>query len=257
LTVPLSAVVITLNAERCIEACLESLRFADEILVVDSGSTDATRDIAARRGARVLHQEWLGFGPQKRYAVAQARHDWVLSIDADEQVTAALRASIQREMAAAPRAFAYELCRCNRFMGRWLRHGEGYPDWTLRLFRRDHADWSSDPVHERVVSDAPPLRLEGELLHDSAETLGSYLAKQSRYTALQAEQLRARGMARNLISAVGSPLVRFVRFYFLRGGFLDGLPGLVHIAIGSVYSGSKYWKALSGAPTPTPGRTRP
>jgi glycosyltransferase involved in cell wall biosynthesis len=252
---PLSAVLITLNAGRSLDVCLASVRFADELLVVDCGSTDATIDIATRHGARVIHQDWLGYGPQKQFAVEQARNDWVLCIDADEQVTPELRAGIERELRpdesrdagrahAAPRAYAFELCRCNKFMGRWLRHGEGYPDWTLRLFHRGHARWSSDPVHERVISDAPPLRLSGDLLHDSAETLSSYMAKQARYTTLQAEGLRKRGFAKNLVSMFLSPIVRFVRFYVLRAGFLDGLPGFVHIAIASLFSGRKYLKAL-------------
>jgi glycosyltransferase involved in cell wall biosynthesis len=241
----LSAVLITLNAERQLAACLASVGFADEILVVDSGSTDATCQIAQRAGARVIQHPWLGFGPQKAYAVSQARHDWVLCIDADEQLSPALASSIQEELARVPpRARCFALARCNRFMGRWLRHGEGYPDWTLRLFRRDAAHWSASPVHERVLSEEAPVRLAGDLLHDSAETLSSYLAKQSRYTSLQAEGLRGRGRLRNLASLVLSPLARFIKFYVLRLGFLDGLPGLVHIGIGCLAAAGKYYKAL-------------
>jgi len=242
---PLSAVVITLNAARTLDACLASVGFADERLVVDCGSTDATREIALARGARVLHQDWLGYGRQKQFAAEQARHDWVLSLDADEQVSPALRRSIETALAAEPPATtAWTVARCNRFMGRWLRHGEGYPDWTLRLYRRDRARWSADPVHERVLADDPPARLSGDLLHDSAESLSSYFAKQARYTSIQAEALRGRGPLRNAVSMVLSPVARFLRFYLLRAGFLDGIPGLVHIAIGSLASGMKYRKAL-------------
>jgi hypothetical protein len=132
--------------------------------------------------------------------------------------------------------------RCNRFMGRWLRHGEGYPDWSLRLFHRRHARWSDDRVHEKVLAHAPVARLVGDLLHDSAGTLAGYLQKQDRYTTLAAEDLyradKRGGFARMLLS----PPLRFVKFYFLRLGFLDGLPGLVHIAIGCRNSFHKYAK---------------
>jgi len=250
LSTPLSAVLITLNAARSLDACLGSVAFCDEIVVVDCGSTDGTQEIARRHGARVIHQDWLGYGPQKQFAVEQAKNDWVLCVDADEVVTAVLRESICEELRrpGRPRAVAYEICRCNKFMGRWLRHGEGYPDWILRLFDRRRARWSEDLIHERVVTGTRPLRLQGDLLHDSAETLESYVAKQARYTSLQAASLHRRGLLRNLASMVFSPLARFTRFYVIRAGFLDGVPGLLHIAIGSLYSGDKYRKAIGRPP---------
>ena len=195
--VPLSAVLITLNAASRLEACLASLAFADEILVVDSGSTDATVEIAQRHGARVLQQAWLGFGPQKQFAVKNAAHDWVLCLDADERVTPELRGSIAKALvhqrsSAKP---AWRMARANVFMGRVLRHGEGYPDWSLRLFHRDHAHWSDDPVHESVnaAPGTPVGTLTGDLMHESSETLAIYLAKQNRYTDLQAQRLFAAG----------------------------------------------------------------
>src|SRR3989338_3067587 len=144
------AVLITRNVASRLEACLQSCAFADEIVVVDSGSTDATLDIARRFNARVMQQDWLGFGKQKQSAVAQASHDWVLCVDADEHVSDTLRANILKEL-EAPRFQAYEFPRCNRFLGRWLRHGEGYPDVSLRLFDRRHANWSDDAIPENVV----------------------------------------------------------------------------------------------------------
>ena len=240
----LSAVIITKNAATQIGACLASLAFADELLVVDSGSTDGTVDIARAAGARVLQAEWLGFGRQKQFAVTHAAHDWVLCLDADERVSDALRASIVSEL-SAPRATAYDMARCNRFMGHWLRHGEGYPDWSLRLFDRRHARWSDDPVHEKVLANARPARLSGDLLHDSAETLDRYLDKQNRYTTLQAEAMRAAGKHASLVRLVLSPLARFIKFYVIRLGFLDGQAGLVHIAIGCMNSFNKYAKLLA------------
>ena len=238
---PLSAVLITHNAEAVLPTCLQSLAFANEIVIVDSGSTDATLDIARRFNAKVVQQDWLGFGKQKQFAVAQSSHDWVLCVDADERVSDTLRANILKEL-EAPRFQAYEFPRCNRFLGRWLRHGEGYPDFSLRLFGRRHAHWSDDPIHEKVVTAGPVGRLDGDLLHESERGLANYLAKQNRYTTLQAEALHARGQQASLAKLLLSPLLRFIKFYFFRLGFLDGIPGLRHILIGCRNSFTKYAK---------------
>ena len=239
-----SVVIITKNAANQLATCLESASFADEIVVVDSGSSDGTAELAVLRGVRVLQKEWLGFGPQKQFAVEAARHDWVLCLDADERVSDPLRASILAAL-AAPAARAYAMARRNRFMGRWLRHGEGYPDWSLRLFDRRYARWSDDPVHEKVLTDAPAARLAGDLLHESAETLANYLDKQNRYTSMQAEALFKAGRRAGVAQLLLSPALRFARFYFLRLGFLDGAAGLVHIAIGCCNSFHKYAKLMA------------
>ncbi len=241
----LSAVIITRDAADQLDECLQSLRFADEILVMDSGSSDSTVALARTFGARVVHQEWLGYGAQKQRAVETAAHDWVLCIDADERVSAPLAHAIRAAL-AAPREPAFEMARCNRFMGRWLRHGEGYPDWSLRLFDRRHARWSDDTVHEKVIANGPVARLAGDLLHESAESLRAYLDKQRRYTSLQATHLRGGSRAGSAIRMIASPLVRFIKFYFVRRGFLDGVPVLVHIAIGCWTSYLQYAKALRG-----------
>src|SRR5438270_3239155 len=237
----LSLVVITRDAAAQLADCLASAAFAAEAIVVDSGSRDDTVDIARRSGARVVAQSWLGFGPQKNFAVAQAAHDWVLCLDADERVSPELAGSIRSAM-QAPECKAYAIARRNRFLGRWLAHGEGYPDWNLRLFDRRHARWSEDAVHEHVLAEGPAGRLEGDLLHASAESLDAYLEKQNRYTTLQAEALFARGEHCSAIRMIASPVFRFIRFYFLRAGLLDGVPGLVHIAIGCFNSFCKYAK---------------
>ncbi|MDO8704299.1 MAG: glycosyltransferase family 2 protein [Sulfuricaulis sp.] len=239
----LSAVIITRDAAGALPECLASVRFADEILIVDSGSQDATREIAQRHGARFLHQDWLGYGKQKQFAVERAAHDWVLCVDADERVSPELAHRIQ-EVLRAPAFFAYDMPRCNRFMGRWLRHGEGYPDPNLRLFHRGHARWSDDPIHEHIVTIEPIGQLDGDLLHATETTLADYLAKQNRYTSLQAERLHAQGKRVSAWRLVLSPLGRFIKFYFLRLGFLDGVPGLVHIVIGCHNSFMKYAKLM-------------
>ena len=241
---PLSAVLITKNAATQIDACLASVSFADEILVVDSGSTDETVRIASKHGARVIEREWAGYGPQKQFAVESAAHDWVLCLDADERVSPQLKDIVLREL-ASERAHAYAIPRCNRFLGTWLRHGEGYPDWSVRLFDRRKARWSDDAVHEKVICTTAPVRLHGgDLMHESAESLMQYLEKQNRYTSLQARHLFETGRTAGIGSMLASPIARFVKFYLLRRGFLDGAPGLIHIAIGCMNSFLKYAKLL-------------
>jgi len=238
---PLSIAIISLNAADSITPCLQSAAFAQEIIVVDSGSTDGTLDIALQFGARVMQREWQGFGPQKQFAVTQASNDWVLCLDTDERLSESLQKSI-REVLKSPAHSAYMMPRCNAFMGRWLKHGEGYPDWSLRLFDRRHARWSDDSVHEKVIAEAAVGKLNGDLLHESAEDLMTYLNKQNRYTTLQAENLFRQGRQISALQMVISPIARFIKFYLLKAGFLDGLPGLVHISIGCFNSFIKYAK---------------
>jgi len=239
----LSVVLITQNAAAQLPECLASVAFADEVLIVDSGSTDGTVALAERYGARVLTREWLGYGRQKQFAVEQAANDWVLCLDADERVSPELAASLVRAL-DAPTAPVYRMARRNRFLGRWLRHGEGYPDWSTRLFDRRQARWSDDTVHEKVLYAVTPGALAGDLLHESAEDLGSYLDKQNRYTTLAAQELHRRGSHAGLAQLLLSPLVRFIKFYFLHLGFLDGLPGLVHVSVGCMNSFLKYAKLI-------------
>ncbi|OSM04934.1 putative glycosyl transferase family protein [Magnetofaba australis IT-1] len=249
--------VITLNAESVITECLHSLQFCNEVVVVDSGSTDETLAIAGQfTNVRIVHQQWLGYGPQKQFAVKQATHDWVLCLDADERVSHPLKQEIEQLLATPERAnHAYEFPRCNRFMGRWLRHGEGYPDPNLRLYDRRHGRWSSDPVHEHVIADGPVGRLRGDLLHLSEQGLEDYLAKQNRYTTIQAQRLAAQGKNIRAHKLWLSPGLRFLKFFFLRAGFLDGVPGLVHIAIGCFNTLIKYAKARAIQRRQTPDKT--
>jgi glycosyltransferase involved in cell wall biosynthesis len=240
---PLSAVLITRNAANVLDTCLESLAFVDEIVVVDSASSDSTPEIAARRGARVVQKEWLGFGRQKQFAVEQAAHDWVLCLDADERVSPELAASIAAAV-VAPVSPVYRMARRNRFLGRWLSHGEGYPDWSPRLFNRLNARWSDDLVHEKVLYSVTPGTLKGDLLHDSSDDLAAYLDRQNRYTTLAARQAFELGRTVGLLHLLLSPVVRLFKFYVFRLGFLDGLPGLLHISIGCMNSYVKYAKLI-------------
>ncbi len=239
----LTAVLITRDVAAVLDSCLVSLSFADEIIVVDSASTDGTVEIAQRRGARVVQKEWLGFGRHKQFAVEQARHDWVLCLDSDERVSPELAASIQAAL-AAPVAPVYRMARRNRFLGRWLSHGEGYPDWSPRLFNRLNARWSDDLVHEKVLYAVTPGTLQGDLLHDSSDDLSTYLDRQNRYTTLAARQAFEQGRSAGVVHLALSPLVRFFKFYVFRLGFLDGLAGLLHISIGCMNSYMKYAKLI-------------
>ena len=249
--IALSAVLITLNEAKQLRETLESVRFCDDVVVVDSHSTDETCAIAAQTGARVVTQDWLGFGPQKQFAVAQARHDWVLCIDADERVSPALEQHIRDVMQQAQSGVlhrdiaGFDMPRCNFFLGRYLRHGEGYPDYSRRLFDRRKAGWSNDAVHEKVEAFEPSghfEKLKGDLIHDSAESLNTYLNKQNRYTSIQAEQLAARGKWPSAGKMVLSPLVRVEKFFLVRKGFLDGWAGFGNTGIGCFNSFIKYAK---------------
>lgn len=240
---PLSVAIITLNAASQLEECLKSIDFVDDIVVIDSGSTDGTQALAMRYGARVIDQDWLGFGPQKQFAVDSAVHDWVLCLDADERVSPELQASIKNAL-KNPLTATFRFPRCNRFLGRYLKHGEGYPDWSLRLFDRRQARWSDDAVHEKVETQSVTGELKGDLLHDSAESLASYLTKQNRYTSLAADMALAAGKRATFGRLALSPIIRFIKFYFIRQGFRDGLPGLIHISIGCFNSFIKYSKML-------------
>lgn len=241
--ISLSVVIIAKNAATQIAACIDSVAFADEILVVDSGSEDETRAIADVRGCRVIEKEWLGFGRQKQFAVSEARHEWVLCLDVDERVTPRLQDSIRAALHTQTHK-AWRMPRRNRFLGRWLEHGEGYPDWSLRLFHRQFASWSNDPVHEAVITTVDVGTMAGDLLHDSAEDVKTYLDKQNRYSSLHAEALFQQGVRAGYFKLFLSPLARFIKFYFIRLGFLDGGPGFAHVAVGCFAAFAKYAKLI-------------
>jgi glycosyltransferase involved in cell wall biosynthesis len=222
----LSVILITKNESAHIDACLASVAFADEWIVVDSGSSDDTCERALRFGANVVvTSDWPGFGAQKQRALDRASGRWVLAIDADERVTPELAESIRRAVAAEGGPDAYELSRLSSFCGRWIRHGDWYPDRVLRLWRRGKARFSADRVHERAVAEGPAGRLEGELLHLTMPTLDDALAKMNRYSSEGAAQALAAGKRGGLASAIVHAAWAFGRGYVLRRGFLDGAAG--------------------------------
>jgi glycosyltransferase involved in cell wall biosynthesis len=239
----LSVIVITRNEAANLRACLESMPFADEIVVVDSGSTDGTIDIARDCGARVVETpDWPGFGPQKNRALALAGCDWVLSIDADERVTPALAQQIRAAMAPGG-ADAFEIPRLTRFCGQWIRHCGWTPDHVLRLFRRGRARFSDDLVHEKVVTDldAVKRRLTSPLLHESYPTPAHYWRKLEAYSQAWALQHHARGRRTSMGRAGAAAVAAFVRSYLLRLGFLDGAMGFAVCTMQAQAAFGKYF----------------
>lgn len=228
--IPVSATVITFNEADRIGDCLASLGFCDEIVVVDSGSTDATRDLAAAAGARVLERPFDGFRSQKQFAVEQAQHDWVLCLDADERVTPGLATSIQAARTGGFRdAAGYRFARCSEYFGRFLRHGNAYPDRKLRLFDRRRGGWRGDrEIHETASVDGPVHTLPGDLLHLPFRSFEHQLAKGRQYAQMMAVHAHARGRRASLAKLVLAPWWRFWRGWLLRGGFRDGWAGLVY-----------------------------
>jgi glycosyltransferase involved in cell wall biosynthesis len=244
----LSVAIITLNEEANLPRTLASVAWADEIVIVDSGSTDATRAIAQSYQARFVTEPWRGFAAQKNFALSLATSEWVLSLDADESVTPELAAAIQKSLAAPPLETAFALRRRNYFLGRWIRHGGYYPDPKLRLFPRDQAGFQESPVHETASFAGRIDTLDGDLLHHAYPTLAGYLEHMQRYSILGAGMAIARGRTGRswfgfLDGVLLNPLATFVYNYVVRAGFLDGREGLLLHLYHSAYVSWKYAKA--------------
>jgi glycosyltransferase involved in cell wall biosynthesis len=239
----ISACVITLNEADRIEDCLASLGFCDEIVVVDSGSTDATCALAAARGARVLQRAFDGYRTQKEFAVRAARNDWVLCLDADERVGTALRAAIVAAQARGFTRAGYRFARATEYFGAFLRHGNAYPDRVLRLFDRRSGGYRGDrQIHEHVTVEGALGTLSGDLEHRAYRSLADQLARLERYARLMAEHLHASGRRAHVYNIVLHPFWRFLRGYVLRAGFLDGWRGLVYAYVEANYVRQKFIK---------------
>lgn len=240
----LSACIITLNEADRIDACLDSLAFCDEIVVVDSGSTDGTRERAAAKGARVIERAFDGYRAQKDFAVQSAVHDWVLCLDADERVTPPLRTAIEGARDGGFTGVAgYRFARETAYFGAPLRHGNAYPDRVLRLFDRRRGGWrEAREIHEHASVDGAVERLDGDLAHDAYRSLSDQLGRLERYARLMAEHMHARGRRARTANIVLNPWWRFVRGYVLRAGFLDGWRGLVYAYVEANYVRQKFIK---------------
>lgn len=222
----LSAVVITLNEEANIQACLAPLLLvADEVLVVDSHSTDRTREIAQQMGARVIETDWLGYSQTKNFANAQAKHDWILSVDADERLSPNLITSLKDFQAEDQTV--YLLDRLTNFCGKWVYHSGWYPEWKVRIFNKKQVHWTGDFVHETlsIPADFRRIKIQGKLHHFSYQTDADHWARMERYANLSATEMHSKGKQVGPIRPYTSGLARFFRTYFLKKGFRDGLTG--------------------------------
>jgi glycosyltransferase involved in cell wall biosynthesis len=239
----ISATVVTFNEERNIARAIESLRCADEIVIVDSGSTDRTREIAALAGARVIEEPWRGYAAQKNLASGRATHDWILSIDADESLTEELEAEILTLKSEGPRHNGYSMPRFAMYLGRWIRHGGWYPDRKVRLFHRDFGRWVGDYVHESVSVRGSIGTLDGRLLHFTCSSLSEHLRTLDRYTTLAASEVHAKHPNVPMRRLLLDPAWTFVHTYAIRLGFLDGPQGLAIAWMAALYTFLKYAKA--------------
>jgi glycosyltransferase involved in cell wall biosynthesis len=257
----LSVTIITKNEEADIGEAIASVAWADEILVVDSHSTDRTVDIARSANARVIVivRDWPGYVEQKNYAASQAANDWILSLDADERVTAELAREVQDTL-AAPSQAAYELPRVTWHLGRWIRATDWYPDYQTRLYDRRRARWNGRYVHESVAVDGPLGRLKGDLQHFAYTGIEDHLETIDRYTTLAARQMFEDGRRATVTKLLLHGPLAFARNYVARGGFRLGGPGAIVSAMNAYYVFLKYaklWQVQSAPPTRPGGGPRP
>lgn len=257
---PLSACIVAFNEADRIAACLASLAFCDEVVVVDSHSSDATREIAAAHGARVIERDWPGYRAQKQFALEACTHDWVLCLDADEVVGASLRGEIEslRERGFDTGVAGYSMPRCTEYFGRMIRRGAWYPDRKLRLADRRRARWGGREIHEKMHADGPVRKLAGELEHHSYRDLADQLARLERYAELMARALHAEGRRARWWNLWLNPAWRGFRDLVLKRGILDGWRGFAIATIEMNYVRQKFLKLwLLERGLPISARDRP
>ncbi len=239
----ISATIVTLNEERNLARAIESLICVDEILVVDSGSTDRTLQIARRYGVRVLSHAWPGYAQQKNFAAAQATHDWILSIDADEALSEVLQAEIMALRALEPKLAGYRFPRRAQYLGGWISHSGWYPDSKVRLYDRRYARWTGDYVHESVFVEGDTGVLTGDLHHFTCDSLEAHRRTMERYTTLAAEEMRADGRQPGWLRMQLSPAATFLKTYFVQQGFRDGYRGFLIAKMAARYVRMKHEKS--------------
>jgi len=239
----LTVIVLTLNEDRNIAECLESIRWADRIIVVDSGSTDRTAEIAGRFTPDIITVSWRGYGAARNAGLERSATDWILWLDADERVPPALAGEIRGILAADNAAVAgYQVARRAYFCGKWIRHCGWYPSRVTRLFRRGKGRFSETNVHEQLVLDGAVRVLQNDLLHFTDPDLQHYFAKFNTYTSLAARDMRAAGRKFHLADIILRPAFQFLKMYVVRLGFLDGIHGFILCTASSAYVFTKYAK---------------
>lgn len=244
----ITATIITYNEERNVARALESLRCCDEVVVVDSGSSDRTAEIASKLGARVIESQWGGYARQKNYAAECASNNWILSLDADEALSEALEGEIWAIRKNGPAFDAYTMPRLAQYLGKWILHSGWYPNRKVRLYDRSKARWIGQYVHESVHVDGTVGALRSDLLHFTCDSLSEHLRKMDRYTTLAAEQLVAQKHTVRWPDLVVDPVWTFLRTLVLQRGFLDGAEGLTIAWMAALYNFVKYAKARHMAP---------
>ncbi len=249
---PISATIITHNEAANIARAIGSLACADEIIVVDAESADTTQEIAVGLGARVLVHAWEGFTAQKNFAALHARYDWILSLDADEELDAQAQAAVGKWKIAQPAAAGYRFSRRARYLGRWIRHSGWYPDLKTRLYDRRRGSWRGDFVHESLKVDGNVETLPGEILHYTCNSLVEHRQRIEFYTDLAADELLAQGARPGWVRRAFSPYWTFIQSYLLRLGFLDGRQGFWIAWMAARYVARKYekWSRQAGARNP-------
>lgn len=249
---PLSLVIISLNEEKNIERCIKSVPFASEVVVLDSGSRDRTQELAQKASTEsnqeliFREQKWLGFGLQKRKATELAKYDWILNLDADEALSPELASEIQARFKSLDPKTAHFLPRKSFHLGRWILHGGWYPDRQLRLYHRQFFDWSEDSIHEKVVAlkgGVADKSFQSPLLHYVFQNLHHQIETNNKYSGLQAGAHLAQGKHFSMAKLITKPITKFFECYFLKRGFLDGLPGFI-IAVGAGYSVFLRWSKI-------------
>ncbi len=228
----LSVAIITKDSEKTIKKCIDSAKFADEIVVVDSGSSDKTVEICEDSGCKVIKKEWLGFAKQKQFAVDECKNEWVFVLDSDEVITKELQDEIKKTL-LDPRFDGYFIARLNYFFGKAIKHCGLYPDKTLRLFDKKVGHFSDDEVHEKVIIEGKMGTLQNHMLHYAYDTIEEFITKQNRYSSLNKKS--------NKIKATINPIWTFFKIYVLKGGFLEGWHGFI---IARLYSEYTFWKYI-------------
>jgi glycosyltransferase involved in cell wall biosynthesis len=234
--------IITKDEEGNIRDCLESVKWADEIVVVDNGSTDRTLSICQEYGARIFQEEWKGYSGQKNSAIEKAGNEWVLNLDADERVSPELRQEMQKGLEENQGVDGYWIPRKNFFLGRWIRYCGWYPDLNLRLFRKSRGRFGERAVHERLKLEGKALTLTHPLIHETYRSLSDFLRRMDRYSSLAAGEMLREGRKFRLIDPVLRPPFTFLQMYVLRAGFLEGYFGFVLSVLYSYYTFAKYIK---------------
>jgi len=241
----ISATIVACNEAKNLGRALRSLAYADEIVLLDSGSTDETPAIATSLGARVIHQSWQGYAAQKNLATGHAEHDWILSLDADEELDAVAQAAIRRWKDSQPAAEGYRFARRARYLGRWILHSGWYPDYKVRLFNRRKAEWGGQYVHESVLVNGRVETMPGEILHYTCDTLEEHRQRIELYTDLAAQEMFERGETVDVLQRWLDPLWVFFQTYFFRLGVLDGHQGFLIATMAARYVSRKYAKLAS------------